>query len=150
MNNMEQFNLQKYLDNPNGKVVTRKGDNVRIICTNRICTYLDKDYPVVGLVRNRFDGSEMVAGFKSNGESKRGKNWDLFFDPEQKVCPFKKGDRVLVRDSDTFWKFDVFQSYEEGERHPYIGNDDIYEQCIPLNRNTWKLLGTTDEYKEEE
>lgn len=149
MNNMEQFNLQKYLDNPNRKVVTRKGDNVRIICTNRICTYLDEDYPVVGLVRNRFDGSEMVAGFKSNGESKD-KNWDLFFDPEQKVCPFKKGDRVLVRDSDTHWKFDVFQSYEEGERHPYIGMDDIYEQCIPLNRNTWRLLGTTDEYKEEE
>ena len=147
---MEQFDLRKYLDNPNRRVVTRKGDGVRIICTNRICTYLDEDYPVVGLVRNRFDGSEMVAGFKSNGESKDNKNWDLFFSSGQKACPFKKGDRVLVRDSDTPWKFDVFISYEEGERHPYIGNDDIYEQCIPLNRNTWRLLGTTDEYKEEE
>ena len=80
---MEQFDLQEYLDNPNRKVVTRKGDGVRIICTNRICTYLDEDYPVVGLVRNRFDGSEMVAGFKSNGKSKD-KNWDLFFIPKKK------------------------------------------------------------------
>lgn len=80
---MKQFNLEEYLENPNRKVVTREGAGVRIICTDRIRTYLDKDYPVVGLVRNRFDGSEMVASFKSNGKSKD-KNWDLFFDPEQK------------------------------------------------------------------
>lgn len=80
---MEQFDLQEYLDNPNRKIITRKGNSVRIICTNRICTYLDEDYPVVGLVRNRFDGSEMVAGFKSNGESTN-KNLDLFFVPEKK------------------------------------------------------------------
>lgn len=88
---MKQFSLTEYLKNPNRKVVTREGAGVRIICTDRIRTYLDKDYPILGLVKNRFDGSEMVAGFKSNGESKD-KNWDLFFDPEQKACPFKKED----------------------------------------------------------
>lgn len=81
---MEQFSLEEYLENPNRKVVTRNGKNVRIICTDRIDTYQDEDYPVVGLVRNRFDGSEIVASFKSNGESKY-KNWDLFFAPEKKI-----------------------------------------------------------------
>lgn len=147
---MEQFDLRKYLDNPNRKVVTRKGDSVRIICTNRICTYLDEDYPVVGLVRNRFDGSEMVAGFKSNGESKD-KNWDLFFDPEQKVCPFKEGDRVLARSFNyETWKYDIFMNYKKDEKYPYCCIHDEYALCIPLNEHTWKLLGTTDEYKEEE
>ena len=69
---------------------------------------------------------------------------------KKKVCPFKKGDKVLVRDSDTTWTFDVFVSYNENESYPYECNDSEYELCIPLNEHTWQLLGTMDEYKEEE
>lgn len=69
---------------------------------------------------------------------------------KKKKCPFKKGDKVLVRDSDTFWRFDVFVNYEEYASYPYRCNGSAYEQCIPLNEHTWKLLGTKDEYKEEE
>lgn len=69
---------------------------------------------------------------------------------KKKECPFKEGDRVLVRDSDTSWKFDVFQNYEENACYSYECIGSEYEQCIPLNEHTWKLLGTTDEYKEEE
>lgn len=68
----------------------------------------------------------------------------------QKKCPFKKGDKVLVRDGDTSWRFDVFGYYEENSRYPYVCKGSEYELCIPLNEHTWKLLGTTDEYKEEE
>ena len=32
---MKQFNLEEYLKDPNKKVVTRDGRNVRIICTDR-------------------------------------------------------------------------------------------------------------------
>ena len=32
---MKQFNLKEYLKDPNKKVVTRDGRNVRIICTDR-------------------------------------------------------------------------------------------------------------------
>lgn len=66
---------------------------------------------------------------------------------ENKKCPFKEGDKVLVRDSDTSWKFDVFQNYEENACYSYECLGSEYEQCIPLNEHTWKLLGTTDEYK---
>lgn len=68
---------------------------------------------------------------------------------ENKKCPFKEGDKVLVRDSDTSWKFDVFQNYEENACYSYECLGSEYEQCIPLNEHTWKLLGTMDEYKEE-
>ena len=69
---------------------------------------------------------------------------------KREKCPFKKGDKVLVRDSDTFWRFDVFVNYEEYASYPYICNGSAYEQCIPLNEHTWKLLGTMDEYNGEE
>lgn len=69
---------------------------------------------------------------------------------KKKKCPFKKGDKVLVRDSDTYWRFDIFCNYEESAAYPYGCFYNEYEQCIPLNEHTWKLLGTTDEYKEEE
>ena len=66
-------------------------------------------------------------------------------------CPFQKGDRVLVRDTDEeTWRFETFDSYEGSNEFPYDCEFDCYRQCIPLNEKTWKLLGTTDEYKEEE
>lgn len=69
----------------------------------------------------------------------------------QGVCPFKKGDRVLVRDeNEGSWAFETFDSYEGGNEYPYDCEFDSYRQCIPYNEKTWKLLGTTDEYKEEE
>lgn len=67
---------------------------------------------------------------------------------KKKKCSFKEGDKVLVRDSDTSWKFDIFQNYEENACYSYECLSSEYEQCIPLNEHTWKLLGTTDEYKE--
>lgn len=66
---------------------------------------------------------------------------------KKKECPFKEGDKVLVRDLDTSWKFDVFQHYEENACYSYECLGSEYEQCIPLNEHTWKLLGTTDEYE---
>lgn len=68
----------------------------------------------------------------------------------KKACPFKEGDKVLVKDTGTFWRFDKFRFYNEGEYYPYVCFSAVYRQCIPLNERTWKLLGTTDEYKEEE
>lgn len=68
----------------------------------------------------------------------------------QDVCPFKNGDRVLVRDTDEdAWVFETFDSYDGGNVYPYDCEFDYYRQCIPYNEKTWKLLGTTDEYKEE-
>lgn len=69
----------------------------------------------------------------------------------QGVCPFKKGDRVLVRDeNEGSWAFETFDSYEGGYEYPYGCERDGYRQCIPFNEKTWMLLGTTDAYKEEE
>ena len=79
---MEQFSLEKYLENPNRKVVTRDGRSVRIVCTNK----LDKNYPVLALVRN--EDYEMCYSYTTFGKlytnQSINRELDLFFAPEKK------------------------------------------------------------------
>lgn len=52
-------------------------------------------------------------------------------------CPFQKGDRVLVRDTDEeTWRFETFDSYEGGNEFPFECKFECYRQCIPLNEKT--------------
>ena len=76
---MKQFNLQEYLANPNRKVVTREGKNVRIICTDRAGLNVK---PIVALITLP-NGDEVIKTFWDNGIETAGsedKN-DLFFSP---------------------------------------------------------------------
>ena len=79
---MKQFNLEKYLKNPSRKVVTRDGNSVRIICTNR----LDELYPIIALVN--YDDSEKCYGYTACGKININQDidcdLDLFFVPEKK------------------------------------------------------------------
>lgn len=69
---------------------------------------------------------------------------------EEKVIPFEKGDRVLVRRSKfDKWDFDFFESYDNILVAPYVCKKGNYPYCIPFNEKTWQLLGTTDDYKEK-
>ena len=151
---MEQFNLAEYLKNPNRKIVTRDGRPVRIICTDRKGS-LKHPHPIVALVQ--IDDTEPIYDYTADGsytddtQSLR----DLFFVTEKQESPLKKGDRVLVRNYDNeSWRPRIFSSYDSYDKeckykYECEGDDDKYIQCIPYNEHTWKLLGTTDEYKEE-
>ena len=77
---MKEFDLQEYLKNPERKIVTYDGSDVRVICTNR----LDKDYPVVALVRKK--NVETIESYTKDGKYINNKiyNHDLFFAPEKK------------------------------------------------------------------
>ena len=77
---MKQFNLEEYLKNPTKKVITRDGNNVRIVCTNA-----KGNFPIIALVEMH-NGTETVLRLKENGrcyndtEDPR----DLFFIPVKK------------------------------------------------------------------
>lgn len=77
---MEQFDLAKYLKNPDRKVVTREGKRVRIICVNRF----SDDYPIVALIRNK--DKEVIECYTKDGKFLENKiyNYDLFFAPVKK------------------------------------------------------------------
>lgn len=74
---MEQFSLEKYLENTRRKVVTRRGNPVRIICTDR--KHGEDDLPIVFL--EEINGGEMLLTCKSDGRSDNNYDtqYDLFF-----------------------------------------------------------------------
>lgn len=80
MNNMEQFDLQEYLKNPNRKVVTRAGKDVRIVCTDGNFD----DHPIVALLQGSF--CENTCFYRRDGLWLNGieTSMDLFFAPEKK------------------------------------------------------------------
>lgn len=77
---MKQFNLEEYLKDPNKKVVTRNGRNVRIICTDRKGT----EYSVVALCTIS-NVSEDCYFYLPNGRMYLSADscLDLFFAPEK-------------------------------------------------------------------
>lgn len=69
-------------------------------------------------------------------------------------CQFRKFDPVLVRDSDGGkWRPGVFDSMRDNDNSVFkytVMGCVPYAQCIPLNEKTEHLLGTTEDYKEEQ
>ena len=93
---MKQFNLEKYLKNPNRKIITRDGHDVRIICSD--CK--NYKYPIVALVT--CDDDEFVVNCTKEGKchTPNKYKYDLFFASEKKegwikIYKNKKGHRVL-------------------------------------------------------
>lgn len=61
---MEQFSLEKYLENPQRKVVTGVGEPVRIVCTDM--KGFAEDVNIVAVV-TMSNGYETVRTYDSNG-----------------------------------------------------------------------------------
>lgn len=82
---MKAFSLKEYLKNPEKKVVTRDGRNVRIRCTDR----RGCDCPIVALVETSTRKAENILSYREDGRwSPVGgpsvdSNLDLFFAPEK-------------------------------------------------------------------
>ncbi len=89
---MEQFSLEKYLENPTRKVVTRDGRPVRIICTDSPNAVV----PIVGFV----EGEIRVRTWDVNGVSNDPNCvYDLFFaDEEEELTEFENKLSELVDD----------------------------------------------------
>lgn len=109
-NNMKQFNLQEYLDNPSRQVVTRDGRKVRIICTD----FDNPDYPVVGEI----EGHKWPLSFATNGEAIKGRQLynDLFFAPtivKRWGIVYRKSERLFdTREEAEKW----MKEADEGEK----------------------------------
>lgn len=75
---LKPFNLDEYLKNPERKVVTRDGRDVRIICTD----FDNPNYPGICEIK----GSKWPYSFATNGELIKGKklSGDLFFASEKR------------------------------------------------------------------
>ena len=77
---MIQFNLKEYLKNPKRKVITRNGEDVRIICTDK----KEAVRPLIALI-TKDDGTEYLQTYLLDGRISETINYidDLFFDTEK-------------------------------------------------------------------
>lgn len=64
---------------------------------------------------------------------------------------FKEFDKVVVRcDKDSKWTTDSFSYYDKGYFDmPFVCGHEHWKKCLPYNEKTAKLIGTTDDWKEE-
>ena len=121
---MKQFNLKEYLKDPNKKVVTRDGRNVRIVCTDRKGT----EYSVAALC-TMSSGSEDCYFYLPNGRMYLSADscLDLFFASEK-----HEGWVNLYNLSEGPYLGSVYSSKEVAESmskkcglHPYIATIKI-------------------------
>ena len=122
-----------------GKIKTRNGSNIRIICFDR------KSTPsIVALVGDYEDTILYYASgrFLEKGES----GLDIMLEVPDNEARFKPFDKVLVRNIDTTWTPALFSQYcKIGFR--VIGGE-ICTYCIPYEGNE-HLVGTTNKPKED-
>ena len=120
---MEQFSLDKYLETPSRKVVTRNGRNVRIICTDK----KGSDYPIVALIENRPGGEEETHSYTKDGRLCHISNiFDLVFAPEK-----HEGWINVYRNNDSHtYAGAVYDSKEDAEKRKII--DENYVTTIKI------------------
>lgn len=77
---MKQFNLEEYLKNPDRRIITRDGRNVRIVCTDR----KSYTFPIVVLIEGCYQ--ENICAYTKDGLYSHGMECpcDLFFAPIKK------------------------------------------------------------------
>lgn len=78
---MKPFSLEEYLANPNKKLVTRDGREVKRI----LCTDVKGKYPIVVVIDNRDGNTERAISLTKDGKFFDGSsdNKDIFFAPEK-------------------------------------------------------------------
>lgn len=96
---MKQFDLQEYLKKPQRKIVTRNGDKIRIICTDK----KSSGYPIVALLEySEENNTNKEAVIFYNEKSKINlcnNNVDLFFASEKKegwINLYKDGNKTVI------------------------------------------------------
>lgn len=83
--------------------------------------------------------------------AKKGKAWGAekkqIVDLKPK-CEFKPFDKVLGRnEKDAVWEAELFSHYKEESQYPFCCIGFSRKYCIPYNKETAHLLGTTDDWE---
>ena len=118
---MKQFNLEEYLKNPDRHIVTRKGIDAKIICTDGS----NKTYPIFALIQNG-EGKDVLS-FTNEGMNTEGyeSSFDLFFAPEK-----KEGWVNLFKINSTITTGEVYNTKEEAKSA--VINSAIYISTVKV------------------
>ena len=58
----------------------------------------------------------------------------------------KSFDVVVGRLNMGTWYIDFFDYYDNSSNHPYHCLNNVFDECLPHNEETEKLIGTTNDY----
>ena len=126
---IKQFSLEEYLNNPQRKVITRDGRNVRIVCTNRRGLNVK---PIAALITIP-NGDEIIITYWENGVATRGYEDnpnDLFFASEK-----KEGWVNLFKINSTITTGEVYNTEEEAKsavKNTAVINSSIYISTVKI------------------
>lgn len=104
--------------------------------------FIDRD-GIYGMDRTTADGRHFSP---SNGEctlfpSKDQRDWSKFnIEPKFDISTLQHFDKVLVRDNNSVWRCDFYNSYVESMEFPFKTVRSLYKQCIPYNEDTKHLV----------
>lgn len=122
-----------------GKIVTRGGYNVRVLCWDR---KTESRYHIVALLN--YDEYEDIAIYSENGESNKvGSSCDLMLQVTE-LAQCKEGD-ILVLKSGTVFIFDRFRNHKQYNVNKFFAavSAKSRELCFPSNANSF--LGYMEE-----
>ena len=137
------FSLNKWLEDPNQKVVTEDGFPAYIVCTNRKCKKPGepKEYPIIAVARYaKYNYNEKIFECTEDGEAYtaiHGLTPTIFF--EKVFRPkFKKGDRIVnpehknylheivaVNETDGYYTTKIFEIYDVSKLTELSGYSEI-------------------------
>lgn len=93
--------------------------------------------------------------FSCDGEctlfpSKDQRDWSKFsIEPKFDISTLQHFDRVLVRDNNSVWRCDFYNSYVESMEFPFKTVRGLYKQCIPYNEDTKHLVDKNEKPPEK-
>lgn len=91
---------------------------------------------------------KLIDALKASKEPKAKECLKILGVEVKQECEFKPFDKVLVRDEGGVWFADIFSHYTNDSDWEYkTAGGGSWEQCIPYNEQTAKLLGTTDNWE---
>lgn len=127
-----------------GKIVTRKGEDVRILCFDALI-----EYNIVALIK-RTDDKECIETYKDNGfcyecECEDDLLIEIPIPAKINMGGLKPFDKVLVRDYyGSKWRANFFSHMTGAKSLPFSCGGFEWRYCIPYEGNE-HLLGTTND-----
>lgn len=124
---MKQFNLAEYLKNPERKIITRDGREVKRI----LCVDAKGDYPIVALIKSKDEKEEYPLRYTVNGKYSLyyEKSVDLFFVPEK----YEKWTNIYKESKEDLFFGDLYSSEKEAK-----DNINSSANCVATVKIEWE------------
>ena len=124
---MKQFNLAEYLKNPERKIVTRDGREIKRI----LCVDAKGNYPIVALIKSKDEKEEYPLRYTVSGkyDSSCEKQMDLFFAPEK----YERWTNVYHRSKGDIYFGEVYSSEKEAK-----DNMNPFANCVATVKIEWE------------